>query len=312
VTSSAELRLVLTPCPLCGEDEAEPVAVGNDLAHETTRDSFLAVCCRHCGLVYLNPRPSPEERLRLYPPEYFSAGRARRWPTHAVARRAVRHCRALPPDARLLEVGLGPVLHLDALRQAAPRTWTLEAVTPHGSLARAARSAGFVVYEGGTDALEGVQRAYDAVLLLHALEHCASPVEALSSLRRLLRPGGRVVILTPNPDSMVGRLYRGRHWAGYDFPRHACLFGPGSMRRLAAATGLVVERLGTARDPQTWSRSAAGLLRDWDAPPWLARRAQPGALLLGGISSLAERAALLRARGARLEVVLHKLEERDR
>lgn len=308
------LQLV-SECPVCGGEEAEPVAVGNDFAHGTTGDSFLAVRCRECELVYLNPHPAEGEHLRLHPPSYFSpsecGARTGLRSMRALVRQAVRYCGALPRNARLLEVGYGAALHLDGVRRAGPRTWVLEAVTPHESLARSARQGGEIVYQGRADALQDLRAAFDAVLLLHGLEHCASPVHELLSLRRLLRAGGRLVILTHNADSAVRRLFEGRHWAGYDFPRHASLFGPRTLRRLAATTGYEVERLSTARNSQMWVRSAAHLFKDWNASPWLIHRSRPGALLLGGLASLAEGAAHLAGRGARLEAVLRKPEETD-
>jgi hypothetical protein len=60
-------RLALEPasCCLCGNGEVEPLAVGEDFEDATTRDSFLVVRCRQCGMVYLDPVPSPEEHDRL-------------------------------------------------------------------------------------------------------------------------------------------------------------------------------------------------------------------------------------------------------
>jgi SAM-dependent methyltransferase len=311
----AGLKLVLTQCPLCGEDEAEPIAVGNDFDWATTPDSVLAVRCRGCELVYLNPRPAAEERSSLYPPGYFSSSSSGtrpqdRWP-RAVARQVVRRCRALPANARLLEVGYGARLHLAELRGAAGGTWALEAVTPHESLARSARQAGYVVHHGRVHALEVLEGAYDVVVLLHALEHCESPLQEVSSLRRLLRPGGRLVILTQNVDSAVGRLFQGRHWAGYDFPRHVSLFGPRTMRRLAAKAGFEVERLGTLGDSRMWLRSAANLGTDWGAPAWLNSRAARGGFPFGGLASIAESMSQLRAKGASLEVILRKPEKTE-
>jgi SAM-dependent methyltransferase len=309
----AGLTPVLGHCPLCGEYEAEPVAVGNDLAHGTTPESFLAGSCRGCGLVYLNPRPPAEERSRLYPPAYFSSSEAggptgSRW-ARAVARRALRCCGAIPANAQLLEVGYGARLHLAELREADPGTWRLEAVTPYEGLARSAREGGSIVYQGRTSVLKELGASYDVVFLLHALEHCESPLEELSSLRRLLRPGGRLVILTQNVDSAVGRLFRGRHWAGYDFPRHLSLFGPNTIRRLAAEAGFEINGIGTLGNARAWVHSAANLLRDWHAPSWLTNRVDRGALPFGGLAMIAEGASQFRGKGASLAAVLRKPEE---
>lgn len=43
---------------------------------------------------------------------------------------------------------------------------------------------------------------YDALLASHVLEHCANPLQALTEWRRALRPGGLMVVVTPNPNGM--------------------------------------------------------------------------------------------------------------
>jgi SAM-dependent methyltransferase len=304
------LELVLTRCPLCGKDEGEPLAVGNDFAHGITPDSFLVLSCPACGLVYLNPRPAPEEWPRLHPPEYFMPSGSGRLSADGLGRGTVgalvQSCGVIAPNARILEVGYGARLHLDQLRRVGPPSWVLEAVTPHESLARAAREAGLIVYHGRPQALEDSGTAYDLILLLHALEHCEAPLDELVSLRRLLRPGGRLVVVTPNAASRACRLFRGRHWAGYDFPRHPCLFGPDTLRRLAAATGFSVERLGTRSDAQVWTRSAENFLRDWAAPAWLTRAAPRGFVVLSGLAALPGLFGRPQAGGGQLEAVLRK------
>jgi hypothetical protein len=315
-TTQARLKLALTLCPLCGEDRAEPVAVGNDLSHGTTADSFLALRCRECELVYLSPRPVAEERPRLYPPSYFarllSGSHQRDEVPPAIARWTVRHHRSLPSHARLLEVGYGASLHLEELHQAGTRTWVWEAVTPHEDLAQSVRQAGFMVHPAPAQALGNVGATYDGVLLFLALEHCEAPLQELLSLSGLLGAGGRLVIVTQNADSAVGRLFAGRHWAGYDFPRHLSLFRPRTLRRLAARAGLEVERLGTIRNSDVWLRSTANLLLDWNAPWWLRRHAEPGSLVLGTLAALVEAVSHLRGKGALLEAVLRKPENTKR
>ena len=66
-TDRPRLRLVPAVCALCGVDDADPVGVGQDFEYRTSPDHFLAVRCRRCGLVFLNPRPADEEAGRIYP-----------------------------------------------------------------------------------------------------------------------------------------------------------------------------------------------------------------------------------------------------
>jgi SAM-dependent methyltransferase len=304
-------RLALTSCPLCGEDDAEPVAVGADFAHDTTPASFLAVRCRSCDLVYLNPRPAAGDLARLYPTAYFGpppSGARRPRQSRAVVRHLTRLAKVLPRDARLVTAGYGPRLYLEDILHAGRPAWTLEVVTPHATLAASARQAGIAVSDGTARALKSQGALYDAILLFDALEHCQEPLAELLALGELLRPGGHIAILTPNADSAVSHRFRGRHWDGYDFPRHATLFGPRSLRQLAARAGLDIERLATVPDPGMWSRSAANLLRDWGPTRWLTRSPRWGALLAGAPARLAEGVARRDHRAGVLEAVLRKPE----
>jgi SAM-dependent methyltransferase len=303
----AALRLVFTECPLCGRDEGEPVAVGNDFGHRTTLNSFLVLSCPGCGLLYLNPRPAPEERLRLYPDAYFLAanGGEDRAIGRTAMRRLLQRCGPVPPDARLLEVAYGPTLHLRHLSAGAAPPSAVDVVTPHELLAGSAEEAGCQVFRGRVDALEGACEAYDLILLL-GLEHCDTPVGELNSLGRLLPPGGRLVIVSPNAASASWHLFRGRHWAGYDFPRHRCLFGPEVLRRLAREAGLAVDWLGSQPDRRMWAQSATIFARDWSVPASLTRVATFGYAVLGGLGTLAPIHGSPEARGARLEAILRK------
>jgi SAM-dependent methyltransferase len=307
------LQLIPATCPLCGADEGEPVAVGNDFAHGTTGDSFLVLSCHGCGLLYLNPRPAPEEWHRLYPPGYFNRPDCGHGGISRTAiRELLRACGAISPGARVLTVGYGPTLHLGELRRAGSGSWALEALTPHESLARAAEQAGLAVHRGRPDTLEAEGASYDLILLLHALENCDAPLEEVRAIRGLLRDGGRLVIMTPNAASAAWRLFQGRHWAGYDFPRHRCLFSPETLRRLAADAGFAVDRVGSLGDGRVWAASAGYFARDWSAPAWLTRAATAAFGVLGTVEAMASGTWSPRAGCPQLAAVLRNPAEMAR
>ena len=59
-------------CDLCGEKRSEVVVRQRDLLHHVTPDEFSVVKCVNCGLLYLNPRPTPAEIGRYYPEQYYA------------------------------------------------------------------------------------------------------------------------------------------------------------------------------------------------------------------------------------------------
>jgi SAM-dependent methyltransferase len=306
---SSALGLTPTECCLCQADDAEPVAVGEDFEYRTSADTFLAVRCRRCGLVYLNPRPALAELPRIYPPSYhafdFSAetfGLVYRVRRRLEARRLLAWCGGLGDDARLIDIGCGDGFHLGLLGEFGRPGWRLEGVDADGGAARPAARTGAVIHCGTLETLDLPQSAYDFAFLIQTVEHVADPPGLLSAVRALLRPGGRVGIVTDNTASPDFTLFKGRHWGGYHFPRHWNLFDPQTLGLLARRAGLEVESLTTMVSPVNWVYSVHNLLVDHRAPRALVDRfnlRSPLSLAaftaLDTLLSAAGRGALLRA-----------------
>jgi SAM-dependent methyltransferase len=306
---STPLRLELAHCALCADGEEEPIAVCEDFEYRTCPDTFLPVRCRSCGLVYLRFRPADTELGRIYPPEYhafdFSAekyGVAWAIRRRLEARRLLRFCRGLPACARILDVGCGDGFHLKLLRDFGDPTWQLEGVDTSELAVSAARRSGLVVHQGGVESLPRHGPGYDLALLIATIEHVPDPVEVLASTRALLRPGGRVAVVTDNTAAWSHALFRGRYWGGYHCPRHFYLFDPATLRRLADLTHLEVVRLGTMVSPVNWVYSIRNALVDLGAGEWLVNRfslASPGSLaaftVLGMVQQLLGKGELLSA-----------------
>jgi SAM-dependent methyltransferase len=281
VMSGRQLPLSLThvSCCVCGATNGQPIGVGEDFEYHTSPDSFLAMRCRECGLVYLDPRPTPSELPRIYPREYhafdFSAERygfVYRVRRALEARRAMQWCKGLPPDARILDVGCGDGFHLRLLRDFGPATWSLEGVDASPRAAEAAREAGLTVHEGTIENASLRTSWYDLVLLIATIEHVDDPPGVLRAVQRMLRPGGRVVIVTDNTATLDFAIFGGRHWGGYHFPRHFNLFNRATLTTLATRTGFEVDSISTVMSPVNWVYSIRNTLVDWRAPSWLVER----------------------------------------
>ena len=313
IQSSDGLRLEVAECCLCDAADDEPLAVGEDFEYHTSRDTYLAVRCRGCGLVYLKLRPTDSELSRVYPPSYhafdFSAtryGLAYTVRRRLEARRLLAVCRGLPADARILDVGCGDGFHLKLLREFGPPGWTLEGVDTSPRAVEAARAAGLSVRLGSVEEVASEPARYDLALLIATIEHVSDPVGVLGAVRRLLRPGGRVVVATDNAASWSFRLFKGRYWGGYHFPRHWYLFSPTTIARLAECAGFEVERLGTMVSPVNWTFSIRNALVDWHAPNRLVERFSLGSPVSLGLFTLVGMAQQLFGRGELLEVVLRR------
>jgi SAM-dependent methyltransferase len=277
--SAPGLELVPARCCICELDVALPVGLGEDFEYGVSADSFLAVRCPACSTVFLNPRPAPAEEPRIYPANYhafeFSPerfGLIYRIRRRLEAARLLKWCKGLPKGARILDVGCGDGFHLRLLADFGCKSWHLEGVDTSPRAIEAACRAGLEVHHGDICELDLPADAYDLVLLIMTIEHAADPAGLLEAIGRVLKPGGRVVIVTDNIASSSFRWFRRRYWGGYHFPRHFYLFDADSLRKLAAKAGLKRCSIRTAMSPVNWCYSIHNALVDWRAPRWLTNR----------------------------------------
>jgi SAM-dependent methyltransferase len=127
------------------------------------------------------------------------------------------------------------------------------------------RAPGMPILRGVGERLPFAGESFDLIVCLWVLEHLKEPLTVLGEVRRVLRPGGHFVFLTPNLRNpllllnrigkalpllqrrLVPRLY-GRHEAD-TFPVQYRANTVSAVRGLAAASGLEVAELRVVADP---------------------------------------------------------------
>lgn len=275
----APLRVVPVQCCVCDTDHADKIGGGNDYEYHTCPDWFDVYQCRECGNVYLNPRPDVSEFARIYPPTYhaldFSAEQfslVHRIRSRLEAGRLLRYCDGVPDNARILDVGCGDGFHLKLLQQYGRPGWTLEGVDLDGRAVAIARKSGLMIHQGSIEELPLEANQYDLVYTIMTIEHVARPDVMCAAISRILKPGGRMVVVTDSTNSIDFGWFRRTYWGGYHFPRHWNLFNPRSLARLAEKSGLEVASLRTIVSPVNWVYSIHNYLVDKRAPGWLIRR----------------------------------------
>jgi len=276
LNSTAEMDLVRTQCCICESGDAEPIGSGNDYEYNTSPDIFYAVKCKSCGLVYLNPRPAVSAFEIIYPQNYhaFNFSMKRYGVVHKIrswleAKRFISCCDGLPADARIVDVGCGDGFHLNLLRQYGKKSWALEGIDLDKRAIEMARKSGLVVYHGSVESIDLPQSSYDLAFMVQTIEHVEKPDEVLRGIHRLLKPGGKLVIVTDNTGSLDFKLFKRRYWGGYHFPRHWNLFSRNSLTKLARKTDFEVARLETILTPVNWVYTIHNWLVDKKGPSWL-------------------------------------------
>ncbi|MEX2426040.1 MAG: class I SAM-dependent methyltransferase [Thermomicrobiaceae bacterium] len=257
MTDSSVFRggpLQAVACDLCGSNKDRTFLTLPDMMSNTSNQMYRLARCRSCDLIYLNPRPLPWQFASYYPETYAPfarsrlGARARTW-LHSRTVRELEHF--LDAPNRVLDVGCGTGELMHEIRKAGnPNIIGIEPSPGASRIAREQRKLD--VSTGTLEQQRYPAESFDTVLLSHVLEHLPSPVTTIAEVRRVLKPGGVIIIWVPNAASFAARLL-GRYWMGWDVPRHLYAFTPGSLHRLIEGADLLPGEIFHERHGLEWA-----------------------------------------------------------
>lgn len=87
--------------------------------------------------------------------------------------------------------------------------------------------------------LEAVKGSFGLIIISHVLEHVPEPVEMLRRAKKLLSPGGAILVRVPVAGSHVAREF-GPDWFNLDPPRHLVVPSIKGMHAIADRAGLKI------------------------------------------------------------------------
>jgi SAM-dependent methyltransferase len=247
-------------CRTCGNEQGNEALSVREMVLGL-REPFGYLRCGGCGSLQLQDVPS--DLGRYYPNDYYSFTGDLAPPDRPLLRAARRartmlflRARRLLP-APVLSTRLAP-LTMRWMRRAnlSLSSAILDVGCGSGQLLSYLQRQGFTDLEGIDPFLpaeaEGAGRfplrratpadisgRFDFVMMNHVFEHVPDPAGALKSVRRLLAPGGTVLIRVPLAGSWASQRY-GANWAQLDAPRHLFVFSAQGMETIARTSGFEV------------------------------------------------------------------------
>lgn len=139
----------------------------------------------------------------------------------------------------ILEIGSGFGHFVQYANSRGHRATGTEATRAYAEMSSQALEGRIVHVEGDRYADHFPPASLDLVYMEHVFEHMLHPEAILPQVKRLLRPGGVLVLAVPNLDSLSSRL-QGRYWAWAAPPDHLYFYNPTNLPLLLGRHGFTV------------------------------------------------------------------------
>jgi SAM-dependent methyltransferase len=246
-STSLRTSLETASCPICGSARAPTLRY--DFA------PFRVVRCPRCGLVFLSPRLTESAILKLYSDQeyYVSEVSGQGYDEYLEVRhnwiktftrrlnQITNYREASPWDqlpGRVLDIGCGPGFFLEA---AQAKGYDVFGLDPSDYIVKvASEKFGERIQKGVIESADYPADHFDLVVAFDTFEHVYHPLEWLTAVRRVLKPGGLFAITTPDPSSLLAKI-SGKKWVSFKLPEHVFYWSPVTIRRVLAEGWEILE-----------------------------------------------------------------------
>jgi SAM-dependent methyltransferase len=232
-------------CPLCSGSSLVHFLTCSD--HLVSRKEFELSRCSSCGFIFTSAPPDEKGIGSYYESDdYISHSDSGKTFIdklyQAVRKIMLTRKRKLvirntdKPTGKILDFGCGTGHFLNDMKKSGWETTGVEV----NKKAREYATSKFGLEVFSPETVRSLpENEYDCITLWHVLEHFHDPFGYFKEIKRLLKPGGTVIVALPNSESYDALHYK-KDWAAYDVPRHLWHFNPQTFSLFAGKTGFIV------------------------------------------------------------------------
>ncbi len=301
-----KIEFETTTCSVCGSAKCASWFTNLKDRWFPCEETFTLVRCNECGHVYQNPRPTMSTLRFCYPSDYQPyhpmrhgvSAMLKRWVLEREVRECVKH---KSPPAAILEIGCA---HGDFLEKLRTQGFKVAGVEFDEDVAKRARTKNLDVSAGTLREACLPSSSFDMVYMKHVIEHLPDVRETLAEVHRILKPGGYLLVATPNIYCPLVDCF-GADALDFDIPRHLNLYSSQGLERQLREAGFAIASVNHDPVPNSWVRSCHLRLERYKWARAFFRLENPFALLLftplSGILALLRRSSRIRVWAKRHE-----------
>jgi 2-polyprenyl-3-methyl-5-hydroxy-6-metoxy-1,4-benzoquinol methylase len=205
-------------CPLCGYEKLIKKKI--ETQEKESRRAMIIFECLKCGLLFLeNYR---ESRLYLYNGKYaawHSSDKDNEFVAESKREAFAKQLNNIkkylqPENKKILDVGTANGYLLEVAKKMGFDCYGLD-VSDY-SVSIASKKFPGRILKGTLEENFYQSNCFDVITLTDVLEHISSPHELMKEIKRILKPGGYIFIISPDSDSL-SRKIMGKKWFQYKY-----------------------------------------------------------------------------------------------
>ena len=200
-------------CKLCGSPGAH---------HQFNLTEKLGVfACKKCQVLFMEPQLSDEEITLLYSEGYYKSWGISGTSENEVSKQMkidtfllrLKEIQKHVKKGKVLDIGCATGFFLEAAKNLGYEPFGIELSEYSSTLAKNKFGAS-AIFHGKLEDCDFKAETFDVITMFDLIEHVRVPSETLAHAARLLKPGGIIMITTPDNKSVSNKLM-GKKWTHY-------------------------------------------------------------------------------------------------
>ena len=235
-------------CICCGSLDFSPICL--------REDNTLVVRCQECYLEFVNPLPTIEAMQENYQKEMIGNEEDSGFHSNYILERQKRiksfsklyNSRLslieslYPGKGDLLDIGCGAGFFLNSAKERGWNCHGLEILPEYIKYAKENFALENIRFESLDEPLTYDENTFNVITLWDLIEHLRNPLKSLKQINRVMKPGGLLVMWTPN---VKNAIVLKENWIGYKTLQHLYFFSGDSLNNMLGKAGFKIVSLKT-------------------------------------------------------------------
>ncbi len=237
--------MVITKCHVCGGTDFDFLYSVQD-ANQGVPGKWDILKCHNCGLGVLSPLPTPDVIASFYQETFYSTSSQLRFNSVVETLRMMlgrMRClgirKLMRRKGKILDYGSGAGHFVSAMRRLGVDVSSVDIANQDNSLIQ---GRDVIAMDNERPRMNFPEHYFDAVSLWYVVEHLLSPRETIREIRRILKPGGILLLAQQDFSSLQSRFFK-VNWLVLDPPRHIYQFNEKNLTSLCEELGFSLVRL---------------------------------------------------------------------